>query len=125
MDNELYASNYPPAQQTSKKAWQRSGNAAIRISPGASHIRTHTERAQMSHRADLRDDHLRGRGPHRRHHPEPSDALNALSPFMITELRTAYDAAENDDQVWTIIVTANGRAFCTGADVKAIPGDGK
>lgn len=53
------------------------------------------------------------------------DALNALSPFMITELRTAYDAAENDDQVWTIIVTANGRAFCTGADVKAIPGDGK
>lgn len=52
-------------------------------------------------------------------------ALNALSPFMITELRRAYDAAENDDQVWTIIVTANGRAFCTGADVKEIPGDGK
>ena len=44
---------------------------------------------------------------------------------MITELRTAYDAAENDDRVWTIIVTANGCAFCTGADVEAIPGDGK
>ncbi len=42
-------------------------------------------------------------------------ALNALSPFMITELRRAYDAAENDDQVWTIIVTANGRASSASA----------
>lgn len=53
------------------------------------------------------------------------EALNALSPHMITELRAAYDAAETDDKVWLLIVTANGRAFCTGADVKAIPGDGK
>lgn len=53
------------------------------------------------------------------------DALNALSPHMITELRTAYDRAENDDTVWMIVVTGNGRAFCTGADVKEIPGDGK
>lgn len=53
------------------------------------------------------------------------DALNALSPHMITELRSAYDNAENDDDIWLMIVTANGRAFCTGADVKEIPGDGK
>ncbi|MCG7608813.1 MULTISPECIES: enoyl-CoA hydratase/isomerase family protein [Mycobacterium] len=53
------------------------------------------------------------------------DALNALSPHMITELRAAYDEAENDDNVWLTIVTATGRAFCTGADVKEIPGDGK
>lgn len=53
------------------------------------------------------------------------DALNALSPHMITELRAAYSAAENDDNVWLMIVTATGRAFCTGADVKEIPGDGK
>jgi len=53
------------------------------------------------------------------------DALNALSPFMITELRDAYDAAENDDDVWLLIVTGAGRAFCTGADAKQIPGDGK
>ena len=52
-------------------------------------------------------------------------ALNALSPHMITELRAAYDEAENDDKVWSLIVTGAGRAFCTGADVKAIPGDGK
>ncbi|MGH3580291.1 MAG: enoyl-CoA hydratase/isomerase family protein [Mycobacterium sp.] len=53
------------------------------------------------------------------------DALNALSPHMITELRSAYDKAENDDDIWLMIVTANGRAFCTGADVKEIPGDDK
>lgn len=53
------------------------------------------------------------------------DALNALSPHMITELRAAYAEAEHDDRVWLLIVTGNGRAFCTGADVKAIPGDGK
>ncbi|MCV7356025.1 enoyl-CoA hydratase/isomerase family protein [Mycolicibacterium fluoranthenivorans] len=53
------------------------------------------------------------------------DALNALSPHMITELRSAYDAAESDDDIWLTIVTATGRAFCTGADVKEIPGDGK
>ncbi len=53
------------------------------------------------------------------------DALNALSPHMVTELRPAYDEAENDDKVWLLIVTGTGRAFCTGADVKAIPEDGK
>lgn len=53
------------------------------------------------------------------------EALNALSPHMITELRAAYHEAENDDRVWLLLVTGSGRAFCTGADVKAIPGDGK
>ena len=54
-----------------------------------------------------------------------ADALNALSPDMIIELRAAYHEAESDDNVWLLIVTGTGRAFCTGADVKAIPGDGK
>ena len=53
------------------------------------------------------------------------DALNALSPYMITELRAAYAEAENDDDVWLLIVTGTGRAFCTGADAKQIPEDGK
>ena len=52
-------------------------------------------------------------------------ALNALSPHMITELRAAYDEAESDDDIWLMIVTGNGRAFCTGADVTEIPEDGK
>jgi enoyl-CoA hydratase/carnithine racemase len=53
------------------------------------------------------------------------DKYNALSPHMIEELRSAYDAAEADDDVWTVVVTANGKAFCTGADVGEIPGDGR
>src|SRR5262245_59447550 len=53
------------------------------------------------------------------------EALNALSPKMIQELRDAYATAEADPEVWTLIVTANGRAFCTGADVTEIPEDGK
>src|SRR4051794_3401454 len=53
------------------------------------------------------------------------DALNALSPSMINELRRAYAAAEADDDVWTLLVTGNGRAFCTGADVGEIPDDGR
>ena len=53
------------------------------------------------------------------------EALNALTPHMVSELRAAYDEAEGDDDIWLMIVTANGRAFCTGADVKEIPDDGK
>src|SRR5438270_7498695 len=53
------------------------------------------------------------------------EALNALSPSMISELRHAYASAEADDDVWTLVVTANGRAFCTGADVGEIPADGR
>lgn len=53
------------------------------------------------------------------------DRLNALSPEMIRDLRVVYAAAEADEAVWTIVVTGNGRAFCTGADVTEIPADGR
>jgi enoyl-CoA hydratase/carnithine racemase len=53
------------------------------------------------------------------------DRLNALSPEMITELRHAYATAEADENVWLILVTGTGRAFCTGADVGEIPDDGR
>jgi len=53
------------------------------------------------------------------------EALNALSPNMVEELRHAYATAEGDDEVWTLLVTGNGRAFCTGADVGKIPDDGR
>jgi len=52
-------------------------------------------------------------------------ALNALSPHMVAELRSAYTEAENDDGVWLLIVTGTGRGFCTGADVTEIPEDGR
>lgn len=53
------------------------------------------------------------------------EALNALSPAMIAELRDAYARAEASDDVWILVVTGNGRAFCTGADVGEIPDDGR
>ena len=53
------------------------------------------------------------------------EALNALSPAMIGELRQAYADAEADDEVWLLLVTGSGRAFCTGADVGEIPDDGR
>lgn len=53
------------------------------------------------------------------------DRLNALSPEMIRELRDAYDRAEADPDVWILIVTGAGRAFCAGADVTEIPDDGR
>jgi enoyl-CoA hydratase/carnithine racemase len=53
------------------------------------------------------------------------DRLNAISPEMAQELRHAYAAAEADPDVWTLVVTGNGRAFCAGADVGDIPEDGR
>jgi enoyl-CoA hydratase/carnithine racemase len=53
------------------------------------------------------------------------DRLNAVNLQMINELNDAYMRAESDDDVWTIVVTANGRAFCSGADVEKVPEDGK
>jgi enoyl-CoA hydratase/carnithine racemase len=53
------------------------------------------------------------------------EKLNAISRMMEAELRDAYVRAENDDDVWTIVVTATGRAFCTGADVDDVRDDGK
>lgn len=51
--------------------------------------------------------------------------LNAVSPKMVQELRAAYDAAEADPNVWIVVVTGSGRAFCAGADVSEIPDDGR
>jgi enoyl-CoA hydratase/carnithine racemase len=53
------------------------------------------------------------------------DRLNAISRTMERELRDAYARAESDDDVWTIVVTANGRAFCSGADVDTVRDDGR
>jgi enoyl-CoA hydratase/carnithine racemase len=53
------------------------------------------------------------------------DKLNAISRKMEAELSDAYARAETDDDVWTIVVTATGRAFCTGADVDTVRDDGK
>ena len=53
------------------------------------------------------------------------ERLNAVNLQMIKELNDAYARAESDEDVWTLVVAANGRAFCAGADVEKIPEDGK
>jgi enoyl-CoA hydratase/carnithine racemase len=53
------------------------------------------------------------------------DKLNAVSPAMVVELRDAYDRAEADGDVWTLVVTGEGRAFCSGADVGGVRDDGR
>jgi enoyl-CoA hydratase/carnithine racemase len=53
------------------------------------------------------------------------DRLNAVDLQMTTELRAAYAAAESDDDVWTIVITGSGRAFCSGSDVEGVPADGR
>ena len=72
----------------------------------------------------VRDDPLRGRGPHRHDHVRPARPAQRAEPAD-GELRQAYAAAEADEAVWTILVTGNGRAFCAGADVTEIPEDGR
>jgi enoyl-CoA hydratase/carnithine racemase len=47
--------------------------------------------------------------------------LNAVNHTMIQELGEAYRAAEDDPDVWTLIVTGAGdRALCSGADVSTV-----
>src|SRR5580693_2549205 len=52
------------------------------------------------------------------------DQLNAINMRMQRELEQAFAAAEADEDVWIIVVTGSGRAFCAGADVAEIPEDG-
>ena len=45
------------------------------------------------------------------------DKLNAIDDPMIDELTHAYAAVETSQEIWTLILTGNGRAFCVGADL--------
>ncbi|HEX4436172.1 MAG TPA: crotonase/enoyl-CoA hydratase family protein [Solirubrobacteraceae bacterium] len=47
------------------------------------------------------------------------ERLNAWTGRMGEELRAAFDAADDDDEVRAIIVTGAGRAFCAGADLES------
>lgn len=47
------------------------------------------------------------------------ERLNAIDNVMRQELEDVMRRAEADRDVWTLIVTGNGRGFCSGADLKA------
>jgi len=48
------------------------------------------------------------------------DALNSLTPNVLSELHSAVEEAGKDDQVGVIVLTGAGRAFCAGVDLKAL-----
>ena len=47
-------------------------------------------------------------------------ALNALSPEMLSALCEALEAIERDEGIRAIVITGNARAFAAGADIQAM-----
>jgi enoyl-CoA hydratase len=52
------------------------------------------------------------------------DALNALNPELMTELRDALRTLDEDDTVRVIVITGNEKAFAAGADIKQMADKG-
>lgn len=50
------------------------------------------------------------------------DAMNALDPQLLNEFDSHVRAVGDDPSVRVVVITANGRAFCAGADLKAVLG---
>ena len=48
------------------------------------------------------------------------DRLNAFVPEMFDGLLGEIEAAARDDEVRTVVLTGNGRAFCAGIDLKQL-----
>jgi enoyl-CoA hydratase/carnithine racemase len=47
------------------------------------------------------------------------DALNALNRGLQEDLWEAWHSYDEDPDAWVAILTANGRAFCSGADLRS------
>ncbi|MCW2784767.1 MAG: Enoyl-CoA hydratase/isomerase [Marmoricola sp.] len=47
-------------------------------------------------------------------------AMNSISHVMLDELNLALKAIENDPETRAVVLTGSGRAFCAGADLKAL-----
>lgn len=48
------------------------------------------------------------------------ESLNALSLTMLRELAEALSIAENDGEVRCVVITGEGRGFCSGADLQEL-----
>lgn len=47
------------------------------------------------------------------------EVFNALNPGLIHEIREVADSAQISDLVRVLVITGSGKAFCSGADLKA------
>ena len=47
-----------------------------------------------------------------------AEKRNALNPQLIKELKIAFETAEKDERCKVIVLQAQGKAFCAGADLK-------
>ncbi len=47
-------------------------------------------------------------------------AMNAISTDLLNELNLALDEIESDQSIRVVVLTGTGRAFCAGADLKAL-----
>ena len=45
------------------------------------------------------------------------EALNALSQAVFADLDAALDQVQQDDDIYVVVITGNGRAFVAGADI--------
>jgi enoyl-CoA hydratase/carnithine racemase len=50
------------------------------------------------------------------------EAMNAISPAVVSRIHSALEAAETDPATKAVVLTGVGRAFCAGADLKFIRG---
>lgn len=48
------------------------------------------------------------------------DKLNAWTAVMESEVRSALESAERDDNIRVIVLTGSGRGFCAGADMSLL-----
>jgi enoyl-CoA hydratase len=48
------------------------------------------------------------------------DAMNSLTADMVSGISAAVDQAEQDSTIRALVITGTGRAFCAGADLKAV-----
>jgi enoyl-CoA hydratase/carnithine racemase len=51
------------------------------------------------------------------------DVLNAFTPDMKEEMADAIREAQDDDDVYVIILSGKGRGFCSGADISGMGGE--
>src|ERR1700744_578709 len=52
-------------------------------------------------------------------------AFNALTPATIAELGVALDRVDADPSLRCVVLTGAGKAFCAGADLKAVLAAGR